>query len=158
MSYVSNNLMLGETVKYTAKITWLIYLPSILTIVIGVTFAVISRSFGSDAQVILLVGGFFAFMGLLKLISAFIKRWTTELAVTSKRVIYKTGLIRRHTSELNHVKIESFHVDQSITGRIFDYGTIEIVGSGGGRTPITDVDNPLEFRKQAMQVMDANLS
>lgn len=74
--------------------------------------------------------------------------------VTSKRVITKLGLIRRNTIELNHKKVESFHVHQSIIGRIFDYGTIIIIGAGGGKTSIPDIDSPLEFRRQAMAVID----
>ncbi len=89
---------------------------------------------------------------------AFIQRMTTELAVTSKRVITKVGLIRRSTMELNHSKVESFHVDQSILGRIFGFGTLVVNGTGGGKTPVPNIDSPLEFRREAMQTIDGSQS
>lgn len=158
MSYVANNLMTDEAIEYTAKISWLIYIPSLFSMVIGTLIFAVSLRIRADGVLFMGVGGLVVMMGFVQFLKAFLMRWTTELAVTSKRVIFKTGFIRRYTSELNHVKIESFHVDQSILGRIFDFGTIVIVGTGGGRTPIPNVDAPLEFRKQAMQAMDANLA
>ena len=51
-------------------------------------------------------------------------RWITEFAVTDRRVIYKRGFISRHTDEMNMDKVESVDVDQSILGRLLDYGTV----------------------------------
>ena len=93
--------------------------------------------------------------GIASLLKAAIAKATTELAVTSKRVIAKFGLIRRNSIELNHQKVESFNVDQSILGRIFGFGTLVINGTGGGKTPIANIAAPLTFRKEAMQVIDA---
>ena len=93
---------------------------------------------------------------IYSLIKALITKATTELAITSKRVIAKFGLIRRNTVELNHSKVESLNVDQSILGRILGFGTLVINGTGGGKTPIPSIDSPLEFRREAMQVVDAS--
>ena len=144
MGYVDNNLMAGEAVIYEAKITWMNYLPSVFSIIVGV---VLVKLFGVFGYVVVVLG-IFSFMG------AFITRWTTELVVTSKRVIHKTGLISRKTIELNHSKVESYYVEQSILGRIFDYGTIIIHGTGGGYNPIRDVDSLLRFRNKAMEIID----
>ena len=92
---------------------------------------------------------------IFSLIQAFITKVSTELAITTKRVIAKVGFIRRSTIELNHSKVESITVDQSILGRILDFGTLVINGTGGGKTPIPTVDSPLEFRRNAMQAIDA---
>jgi uncharacterized membrane protein YdbT with pleckstrin-like domain len=158
MSYVEENLIPGEKIEYNAKITRLIYLSGALMIMFSIYGFSVAKNMGEQGNAI---GGFsvilvlFAFFSLLK---AFIIRNTTELVVTSKRVIYKTGLIRRKTIELNHVKVESMHVDQGIIGRLLDYGTLVINGTGGGKTPIPNVDSPLEFRRQAMIVVDSSQS
>jgi uncharacterized membrane protein YdbT with pleckstrin-like domain len=158
MSYVEENLIPGEKIEYNAKITRLIYLSGALMIMLSIYGFSIAKNMGEEGNAI---GGFsailmlFAFFSLLK---AFIVRNTTELVVTSKRVVYKTGLIRRKTIELNHVKVESMHVDQGIIGRLLDYGTLVINGTGGGKTPIPSVDSPLEFRRQAMIVVDSSQS
>ena len=70
-------------------------------------------------------------LGLLALSSAFGKpssRGTTELAVTDQRVIYKTGLLARHTLEMNRARVESVTVDQTMLGRLFGYGTVIVRG------------------------------
>jgi uncharacterized membrane protein YdbT with pleckstrin-like domain len=158
MSYVEENLIPGEKIEYNAKITRLIYLSGALMIMFSIYGFSVAKNMGEQGNGI---GGFsvilllFAFFSLLK---AFIIRNTTELVVTSKRVVYKTGLIRRKTIELNHVKVESMHVDQGIIGRLLDYGTLVINGTGGGKTPIPNVDSPLEFRRQAMIVVDSSQS
>jgi uncharacterized membrane protein YdbT with pleckstrin-like domain len=82
------------------------------------------------------------------LLAAFIRRHTTEIAVTSRRAIYKTGVIRRITSEISVDKIETVLVDQSILGRILNFGTIVIRGTGGGLEPVRNIGDPLTFRSK----------
>lgn len=132
-SYVDSNLLAGETVVYRAKISlWsighLIFFGAILLPVFG--------------------------LGLVFLIWALIRYKTTEFAVTDKRVIGKTGLISRNTVELFLDKVESLHVEQSVPGRILDYGTITIRGTGTTEEPIRNISAPLALRKQFMQAAD----
>lgn len=132
-SYVDSNLLSGETVVYRAKISlWsighLIFFGVILLPVFG--------------------------LGLVFLIWAFIRYKTTEFAVTDKRVIGKTGLVSRNTVELFLDKVESLHVEQSVPGRILDYGTITIRGTGTTEEPIRNISAPLALRKQFMQAAD----
>lgn len=85
-------------------------------------------------------------------IAPLIDLYTDEFAITNKRVIIKTGLISRKTFEMNHSKIESVNVDQSILGRILGYGTISIVGSGGTKEVFPNIKNPLKFRKKFQEL------
>ena len=86
-------------------------------------------------------------IGLLFLLAAWIDSITTELAVTTKRVISKRGLISRKTVELNLAKVEAIGVNQSILGRILGYGTVTVVGTGGTKEPFLYIASPLEFRR-----------
>src|SRR5262249_42591338 len=86
-------------------------------------------------------------LGLLPLI----EYWTSEFAITSKRVIVKEGLIYRDTLELNLQRVESVSVDQSLIGRLFGYGTITIIGTGGTRETFHRIAHPLEFRKAVQE-------
>lgn len=96
---------------------------------------------------------FFSLRSLFTLfIAPAIDKWTDEFAITNKRVIIKTGLISRKTFEMNHSKIESVNVDQSILGRILGYGTITIVGSGGTREVFPNISKPLAFRKMFQEM------
>ena len=76
-----------------------------------------------------------------------IDRWTSEFAITNKRVIMKVGLIRRKALEMNLSKIESVNVEQTIMGRILGYGTITIIGTGGTRESFARISKPMEFRR-----------
>jgi uncharacterized membrane protein YdbT with pleckstrin-like domain len=152
MSYVENNLMSGERIIYKASIHWFIFIPGIIFTVLA--FFIIGESKPGDSTAFF--GVLLFLFGVISLLNAFITRISTELAITSKRVIAKIGLIRRKTIELNHSKVESFNVDQSIFGRIFGYGTIVVNGTGGGKTPISSIDSPLDFRRQAMEAIDQN--
>jgi uncharacterized membrane protein YdbT with pleckstrin-like domain len=74
-------------------------------------------------------------------------RWLSEFVITNRRIIIKTGFIARNTFEMNLSKIESVNVDQSVMGRILNYGSITIIGSGGTKETFHKISRPLEFRK-----------
>ena len=67
---------------------------------------------------------------------AWFTRWITEFAITDRRVISKRGFIWRNTDEMNMDKVESVKVEQSMLGRLLDYGTVTVVGTGQGLEPI----------------------
>ena len=129
-TYIEQVLGRDEHIISTAKITGWVYLgPIIITVLtFGVLFPV--------------------------LILPYIQRRTTDLGVTNKRVIAKTGLISRRTVEQRIQKIESIRVNQGILGRMFNYGTIMIHGTGGATTPIKMVSGPLEFKRAVETVID----
>ncbi len=85
-------------------------------------------------------------------LSPLIAIYSDEFAITNKRVIIKTGLISRHTLELNLTKIESVNINQSIWGRILDYGSIQIIGTGGTKETFINISRPLEFRKKFQEL------
>jgi uncharacterized membrane protein YdbT with pleckstrin-like domain len=85
-------------------------------------------------------------VGLFAFLRSWIRKVTTEVSVTNKRVIKKTGLIQRLTAEMNMDKVESVDVDQSILGRLLDYGTIVIRGTGSGLEGLRYIAKPLALR------------
>ena len=87
-----------------------------------------------------------AVAGVVFLIREWFGWWSTEIAVTNLRVIYKTGLIKRTTNEMNMDKVESVKVEQSVLGRILDYGKVSITGTGAGLEALARVANPIELR------------
>jgi uncharacterized membrane protein YdbT with pleckstrin-like domain len=93
-----------------------------------------------------IVAALFALFGVVSGLAAFIRRSTTELAVTDRRVIFKTGIIQRHTMEMNRSKVETVSVNQSVLGRLLNYGTVIVRGTGGSLEPIRKIDDPLTFR------------
>jgi uncharacterized membrane protein YdbT with pleckstrin-like domain len=95
---------------------------------------------------------FVSLKGVLTLfIAPLIAYYTSEFAITSKRLIIKTGFISRNTFEMNLSKIESINVNQSILGRMLGYGTVVIMGTGSTREPFAAIRDPLTFRKKFLE-------
>jgi uncharacterized membrane protein YdbT with pleckstrin-like domain len=92
--------------------------------------------------------------GLLLWLVAYIRIRSTELAVTTKRVIVKHGFIQRSTIEINLNKVESIQVTQSLLGRMFDFGTLVIAGTGSAHAPLEGIAEPLAFRKAFVEAQD----
>src|SRR6516165_2347116 len=149
MRYVRRVLQPGETVVYDTKLHWVIYIRAILLFVVCVILVAASVATSDNQNLSLaleIAAAIFALLALSAALRAFVRRATTELAVTDHRVIYKTGLLARHTIEMNRDKVESVDVDQTLLGRIFGYGTIIVRGTGGSLEPIRNIGDPLRFR------------
>ena len=125
MGYIEDHIMPGEQIVYKAKLHWAMFIgPVVFT---GLFILTIMIALLSDVD--LCTSYVWLVFGVPALINALITYYTTEFAVTDKRVIAKTGLVRRHSLELLLTKVESVGVDQPILGRLLDYGTITVVGT-----------------------------
>ena len=131
-SYVDSVLISGETVLHRGRVSlW----PHGWKILFGILLAPV------------LVG-----IGLL--IWVFVIYRTTEIAITNKRIIAKSGFVSRTTTEINLPKVESLQVDQNVRGRIFNYGTIIVAGAGTPNLQIHGIKDPLSFRRHFMEATD----
>ena len=145
--YVTQVLQPGETVSFDGSIHWLVYGPAIFFALVAVAGVVVFAGQDGDAKFagygLCALGVVF---GLITFVRAWFARFTTEIAVTDRRVIFKRGFIRRQTIEMNMSKVESVDVNQSILGRMFDYGDIMVRGTGAGLEPLHMIAHPLAFR------------
>jgi uncharacterized membrane protein YdbT with pleckstrin-like domain len=150
MKYVQRVLQPGETVVHQAYLHWLIFLRAIGLVVLALACLIAERIYQPSeplvATTFIVVACFFALIAFESALRAWIRRVTTEFAVTDRRVIYKTGLFSRHTLEMNRGKVESVDVEQPFTGRLFGYGTIVLRGTGSTHEPIYHIADPLTFR------------
>jgi uncharacterized membrane protein YdbT with pleckstrin-like domain len=136
MSYIDDSLVPGEVLIHRARVSWwsqfgLLFL-GILTLVVGV--------------------------GLIFLIWAWVRVSSTELAITNRRMIAKFGFIQRHTVEINLEKVEALRVDQGFWGRLLNFGTIHITGSGSSVEPIPNIADPLVYRRKFMEATSRPLT
>jgi len=137
MSYIDKMLTDGEQVIYQAYLSmW----SQFVLILVGIVFLPV---FG---------------VGLLLLLWMWLKCITTEISIMNKRIISKVGIFNRSTMELRLDKIESIKVDQRIMGRILNFGSITIAGTGGDKTPLESIADPLQFQKQFMSVADKGIN
>ena len=146
MGYVEKVLQPDETVTYKTTVHWFLYLPAIAWLVVAIGFAVLWKRWESWGVLMGWLALLCLGVGVLTFIYAWIHRVTTELAITSRRVIYKSGLFRRSTVEMNLSKVESVGVTQSVFGRMFGYGRVELKGTGATNDILPMIADPLGFR------------
>jgi uncharacterized membrane protein YdbT with pleckstrin-like domain len=146
--YIDEILQPDEKVLYSTNAHWIFYLPAIFAWILALALFILSRRAGTDGWTLLyLIGSAaIALAALYWTLTAWFHRWTTETDVTNRRVVHKTGFIKRRTFEISLDKVESVDVNQSIMGRIFDYGDVTIKGVGEGRETISTIASPLVFR------------
>ena len=146
MSYTQSVLQPGERIILMGRLHWITYWPSMLIVVLGVALVILLLWFGAHGATITWAVLVLAVLFVLMFTYAWFTRWITEFAITDRRVISKRGFIMRNTAEMNMDKVESVKVDQSVLGRLLDYGTVTVVGTGQGLEPIKDVASPIAFR------------
>jgi uncharacterized membrane protein YdbT with pleckstrin-like domain len=149
MSYVKSVLQPGENVRFATDIHWMVYLPGLLVLAVALAVYVVAWWFvapGTLAIFLHWLGGILFAAAAILLFLGWFKRWTVEVAVTDKRIIYKHGFISRHTIEMNLDKVESVDVEQSILGRLLGYGDIYVRGVGASLEPLRNIESPIEFR------------
>jgi len=145
-TYVDRVLEPGESVRYRTTVSSIVYIPSGVLAAIALAALLVGVNYPDRDGFFWFVATISAMVAMCNFAYAWFRRWTTEIAVTDRRVILKRGLIRRHTIEMNMNKIESVDVDQTVLGRIFGYGTIIVRGTGGSLEPIRNIRHPLTFR------------
>lgn len=163
MSYVESNLVPGETVIYQTRLHWIVMLGHLLIgcLLLGLPGALLLYYAFShremDANTLHLTeGGGVALLvcGTVIILMGMVRRSATEMAVTNRRVVIKTGLMSRKTIEMLLNKVESIEVSETTFGRMLGYGTIVMIGTGGTSDPFHQVAHPLEFRSQVQQQIE----
>jgi uncharacterized membrane protein YdbT with pleckstrin-like domain len=146
--YIDDILQPGEKVLYSTNAHWIFYLPAIAAWIVAIAFLIISRMFVTETPMLLCLSlaALAAIAALYWTVTAWFHRWTTETDVTNLRVVHKTGFIKRRTFEMSLDKVESVDVNQSILGRILNYGNVTVRGVGEGSEEITTIASPLDFR------------
>jgi|SRR5450432_2059192 uncharacterized membrane protein YdbT with pleckstrin-like domain len=151
MSYIDRNLIEGERVVYRTRLHWLVFLwPVLFTLIVLLPGAwlLANGSWQPFFWVPLVIA-------LFVLLPAFVKRQSSDFAVTNKRVMMKSGVFTTRSVELLLNKIEAIAVNQPLLGRMFGYGDIVVTGSGGTREAFSHIQSPLEFRRAVQSVSDA---
>jgi uncharacterized membrane protein YdbT with pleckstrin-like domain len=138
MSYVNSVLQPGERVVVQARLHWIVYWHAIAFLVFGLLLLAWERAMNAGSDLMEITAVIVAVVVIVAFAQAWFIRWITEIAVTDRRIIYKRGFITRHTAEMNMDKVASVDVDQSIIGRMLDYGTIHVLGTGGSPSPDRD--------------------
>lgn len=136
LSYVESVIGSGEKIEYEAKVSIWSFLPLFFL-----------------GLLLMWIYG----LGLVFWAIAILRFLTTELVITDKKIISKFGFIQRDTIEMLLPKIESIQVNQSILGRILNYGSVVVSGAGNPQAPVPGISNPIEFRKKFMEIQESSV-
>lgn len=147
MGFVDENLLPGETIVYRAHVHWKVFvLPAFFALA---ALGLIVSALVVEVNRWLLIPGFVL---LAPAVIIGIERWirysASEFAVTERRVLIKVGVIRRHSVEILLEKVEGIGVSQTVPGRLLNFGSIDVTGTGGTRETFHEISNPMEFRRQ----------
>jgi len=160
LSYAEKHLIAGETVQYETRLHWIVMvghtlIAAVLALVGAATLLVPASAVNTGTAS---VSGALRWVGIACLLVAaiffgigFVRRSATEMAVTNKRVIVKTGIVDRRTIELLLPRIESIAVEEPALGRVLGYGTVIVRGTGGTPEVFPQIARPLEFREQVQR-------
>ncbi len=143
VSYVDGNLLTGEEVTFRTRLHWNVYVgPALLSLLVFVPLTWLAYRSQRPVVAVAPVAAI-----VLALSSAFLRRRSSEFAVTNKRVIMKIGVFQTRSVELLLPKVEGMTVNQGLMGKMLGYGDIIVTGSGGTREQFSDIGKPLAFRR-----------
>ncbi len=148
-SYIQRSLGEGERIVAIAHFHWLYSLVSWLwlgapAILVAASFAVMDDQM---RQIVLIGGLALLVVGTFVFLARMIRKWTTEIGVTSHRFVKKVGLVSLHTNEIALPNIEGVRVRQGIWGRVWGYGNLRIEGTGVDAVELPIIADPVGFRR-----------
>lgn len=147
MSYIENNLMEDETMVHLTRLHPIVLLtPAMLVSFLAGTWTIVRDVQFANITVLLFLG-----IALFRLVDRIVFYITSEFGITSKRVLGKTGFIRRRSLDIVLAKVEAIRLSQSILGRILNYGDLEVTGTGGTEEVLRFIPDPLLFRKAVQE-------
>jgi uncharacterized membrane protein YdbT with pleckstrin-like domain len=151
MSYIEQSLGANETVHYTAKFPSVRYLSAWLILGVGIVaglFCVLYDASLIGLSIILCAVAMFCWI--------MYRPWTTEIAVTNLRLIFKRGFFQRRTNDLQLRAIEEVRLHQDFWGRMFNYGNVEFRGTGVDDLRLPALSEPVAVQKAVQEALGAN--
>ncbi len=159
MSYAEKHLITGEQVQYETKLHWIVMFGhvviALILVAVGAALLVAPSTSlngaAAYAEPLRWAGAACFVLAIIFLGIGLVRRGATEMAVTNKRVIVKTGLASRRTLELLLPRIESVVVEEPLMGRMLGFGTVIVRGTGGTPEVFSQIAHPLQFREQVQR-------
>lgn len=142
MSYLKQSLTPGESIVSVFRLHWSMWIRFWVVIVLGIV-TVVALLFAQIDWAALLAAV------LAILIAGYQWLWlrAIEQAVTSRRVVRKTGIVSRMTTEVRLASIETVDLHQGVWGRLLGYGDVQITGRGESSMVLDRIARPIEVKR-----------
>jgi uncharacterized membrane protein YdbT with pleckstrin-like domain len=162
MGYIEKTLIPGEHVVYRTRLHWIVMFGHVVLglLCLGLAaflfaYAVQHRQMPANDLHLFEWGGLAGLViALIVFMMGSLRRNGTEMAVTNRRVVVKTGIASRRTVEMLLNKVETIEVSEPGLGRLLGYGSIVVIGTGGTSEPFHRMAHPLEFRTRVQQEIE----
>ena len=149
MAYIGRSLGDGERIVGLAHFHWSYTVKAWLALIVPIVFLIVADNLSDPdtrrnaviGALVLLAIGAIAFLRLM------VRKWTTEIGITSHRFVKKTGFFSLHTDEIALPNIEGVKVRQGFWGRVWGYGRLRIEGTGVDAVELPTIADPIGFRR-----------
>jgi uncharacterized membrane protein YdbT with pleckstrin-like domain len=155
LTVIEENLVGSEQIAYRGHIHVVTYTPALAAVLASLSCFSIGAEMRTWLPVLEYAGLIFLFVAICFALVAYIRIRTSEFAVTNRRVIVQIGYLRRTSLEIFLAKIEGISINQSVIGRILNFGDISIRGGGGIQEDFQTVAAPYRFRRHVELLADA---
>ena len=156
--YSRATLAPDELPFYKTSLHWIIFARFAGAALLAFIFVAMPFAIGLQALLGTELGWFALPLPAFIMLTPTLAYASSELVITDRRVLIKTGIVRRQTLELFIARIESIGVDQGFFGRMFDYGTVLIRGTGGSDEAFEAIAHPIEFRNAVRRLQTSSPS
>ncbi len=154
MSYIQQTLSKDEQIKETAKLHWINYSVVVLCLILSLCTLVLLVKYSENNKLVAgIIFGIPTSIFFLSAIVAYLRILTIEMAITTKRVVCRTGVVSVHTDELKIARIESVEIKQSILGRILGYGSLWFSGVGTSKVLFPNIKDPRGVKARMEEVI-----
>lgn len=148
--YIEKHLMPNERVVYAANLHGIVYIHLCIFVIVFCGVLLLPFDIAIELRIALLV-----VVILIAIIWCVIINGGKQYVVTTKRLIFKRGIIKRSSYELLLWRCESLQIEQSFWGRLMNYGTVIVtVGQCSNRYEM--IKSPLDFSLNIHQQIDNN--
>jgi uncharacterized membrane protein YdbT with pleckstrin-like domain len=151
MSRAERGLLTNEAIIYSTKVHWNIFIiPALLILLVSVPamYEFFTLHFRNKNFLIAL-----AILPVILILISHLNRTASEFVVTNMRVVIYLGLLSSRSFEIMLNKIESIVVDQALTGKLLNFGSLVVGGTGGTKERFSNIQNPFEFRRRVEEEM-----
>ena len=146
MSYIQQSMGAGEAIVVYAQFPKLYFLGAWLALVVPFLLLVAALVLTDDRlNPFTVAAGLLFLLGLGSFLRMMIRQWATEIGVSSHRFVEKYGLLSMHTNEIALPNIEGVRMSQSVLGRLFNYGTVRVEGTGVDSVTTPPIADPVGF-------------
>lgn len=143
---VEEHLQPGEEILYRAETSRISLAPYAVLLAVAVVAAVLAWTLAESIPGTLVALIVAALFGIVLAWKNFVLR-TNEYLLTNHRVIQQTGILNKRSMDSRLDKINNVEHRQSVWGRIFGFGDVEIdTASETGMALFRNISRPLDFK------------